>query len=103
MHSFNLKTYICFQNRLRGGGHGVAAARMDAKLNVAGWISEQMGGVRLDYLIFRSDLSFGLIYVGYNDICLSPCSMEAFSFKSEDCLGTNIYNNYIMNYRNVFS
>ncbi|XWS62885.1 hypothetical protein CRYUN_Cryun06bG0049000 [Craigia yunnanensis] len=34
------------ENQLRGGGHGIAAARMDAKLNVAGWISEQMGGVR---------------------------------------------------------
>lgn len=34
------------QNRLRGSGHGIAAARMDAKLNVAGWISEQMGGIR---------------------------------------------------------
>lgn len=38
---------LIFQNRLRGSGHGIAAARMDAKLNVAGWISEQMGGVRL--------------------------------------------------------
>lgn len=38
--------HFIFQNRLRGSGHGVAAARMDAKLNVAGWISEQMGGVR---------------------------------------------------------
>lgn len=38
---------ISLQNRLRGSGHGVAAARMDAKLNVAGWVSEQMGGVRL--------------------------------------------------------
>ncbi|KAG9155235.1 hypothetical protein Leryth_023268 [Lithospermum erythrorhizon] len=39
------------ENRLRGSGHGVAAARMDAKLNVAGWISEQMGGVSyLEYL-----------------------------------------------------
>lgn len=35
-----------FQNRLRGGGHGIASARMGAKLNVAGWIGEQMGGVR---------------------------------------------------------
>ncbi|XP_021276904.1 presequence protease 2, chloroplastic/mitochondrial-like [Herrania umbratica] len=34
------------ENRLRGSGHGIAAARMDAKLNVSGWISEQMGGVR---------------------------------------------------------
>ncbi|XVF01236.1 hypothetical protein REPUB_Repub04eG0070600 [Reevesia pubescens] len=38
------------ENRLRGGGHGIAAARMDAKLNVAGWVSEQMGGV--SYLEF---------------------------------------------------
>ena len=35
------------QNRLRGSGHGVAAARMDAMLNIAGWMSEQMGGLRL--------------------------------------------------------
>ncbi|XP_052194303.1 presequence protease 1, chloroplastic/mitochondrial-like isoform X2 [Diospyros lotus] len=38
------------ENRIRGSGHGIAAARMDAKLNVAGWISEQMGGV--SYLEF---------------------------------------------------
>lgn len=40
---------IFSQNRLRGSGHGIAAARMDAKLNVAGWISEQMGGIRLAF------------------------------------------------------
>lgn len=40
-----------FQNRLRGSGHGIAAARMDAKLNIAGWIGEQMGGVRWKYII----------------------------------------------------
>lgn len=45
--------YTHFQNRLRGGGHGIAAARMDAKLNVAGWISEQMGGVRYKLLKFN--------------------------------------------------
>lgn len=44
---FNLIVHIYFQNRLRGSGHGIAASRMDAKLNTAGWISEQMGGVRL--------------------------------------------------------
>ncbi|XP_042442600.1 presequence protease 2, chloroplastic/mitochondrial-like [Zingiber officinale] len=33
------------ESQLRGSGHGIAARRMDAKLNVAGWISEQMGGV----------------------------------------------------------
>ncbi|XP_039019417.1 presequence protease 1, chloroplastic/mitochondrial-like [Hibiscus syriacus] len=42
------------ENRLRGGGHGIAAARMNAKLNVAGWISEQMGGV--SYLEFLQAL-----------------------------------------------
>ncbi|WCJ17647.1 presequence protease 1 [Euphorbia peplus] len=42
------------ENRLRGSGHGIAAARMDAKLNVAGWISEQMGG--LSYLEFLRNL-----------------------------------------------
>lgn len=42
------------ENRLRGSGHGIAAARMDAKLNVAGWISEQMGGV--SYLEFLQAL-----------------------------------------------
>ncbi|XP_057534490.1 presequence protease 1, chloroplastic/mitochondrial [Amaranthus tricolor] len=38
------------ENRLRGSGHGIAAARMDAKLNAAGWMSEQMGGI--SYLEF---------------------------------------------------
>ncbi|GKV22491.1 hypothetical protein SLEP1_g32359 [Rubroshorea leprosula] len=42
------------ENRLRGSGHGIAAARMDAKLNVAGWISEQMGGI--SYLEFLQAL-----------------------------------------------
>lgn len=42
------------ENRLRGSGHGVAAARMDAKLNVAGWTGEQMGGV--SYLEFLQAL-----------------------------------------------
>lgn len=34
------------QSRITGGGHSVAAARLDAKLNSAGWVSEQMGGLR---------------------------------------------------------
>ncbi|XP_055815817.1 presequence protease 1, chloroplastic/mitochondrial [Solanum dulcamara] len=42
------------ENRLRGSGHSIAAARMGAKLNVAGWISEQMGGV--SYLEFLKGL-----------------------------------------------
>ncbi|PUZ77749.1 hypothetical protein GQ55_1G398800 [Panicum hallii var. hallii] len=42
------------ENRLRGSGHGIAAARMDAKLNAAGWIGEQLGGV--SYLEYLRDL-----------------------------------------------
>ncbi|KAI5577097.1 hypothetical protein BDE02_09G091000 [Populus trichocarpa] len=42
------------ENRLRGSGHRIAATRMDAKLNVTGWISEQMGGV--SYLEFLQAL-----------------------------------------------
>lgn len=37
-----------------GGGHGVAAARLDAQRSVAGWVSEQMGG--LSYLFYIRDL-----------------------------------------------
>ncbi|KAK1264140.1 hypothetical protein QJS04_geneDACA021721 [Acorus gramineus] len=42
------------ESRLRGSGHGIAAARMDAKLNIAGWVSEQMGGI--SYLEFLQNL-----------------------------------------------
>ncbi|XP_073010433.1 presequence protease 1, chloroplastic/mitochondrial isoform X1 [Typha latifolia] len=42
------------ESRLRGSGHGIAAARMDAKLNMAGWISEQIGG--FSYLEFLQEL-----------------------------------------------
>ncbi|CAA0807546.1 Presequence protease 2-chloroplastic/mitochondrial [Striga hermonthica] len=38
------------EKRLRGSGHDIAAARMDAKLNTAGWIYEKIGG--LSYLEF---------------------------------------------------
>lgn len=51
---------LTFQNRLRGSGHGIAAARMDAKLNVAGWVSEQMGGVRWDIRNLTHTLSFAI-------------------------------------------
>ncbi|KAI9127958.1 hypothetical protein K1719_000951 [Acacia pycnantha] len=53
------KQFVCqskarMENRLRGGGHGIAASRMDAKLNAAGWMSENMGG--LSYLEFLRTL-----------------------------------------------
>ncbi|KAH7404793.1 hypothetical protein KP509_15G043100 [Ceratopteris richardii] len=41
-------------NALRGRGHSIAAARMDAKMNIAGWVSEQMGG--LSYFDFLQNL-----------------------------------------------
>ncbi|XP_010481056.1 PREDICTED: presequence protease 2, chloroplastic/mitochondrial-like [Camelina sativa] len=36
------------ENHLRGSGQGIAATRMEAMLNAAGWMSEQMGGLRLE-------------------------------------------------------
>ncbi|KAJ7560363.1 hypothetical protein O6H91_04G126700 [Diphasiastrum complanatum] len=42
------------ESRLTGGGHAISASRMDAKINVAGWVSEQMGG--LSYLEFLKNL-----------------------------------------------
>ncbi|KAH7306374.1 hypothetical protein KP509_22G008200 [Ceratopteris richardii] len=42
------------ENALRGRGHSIAAARMDAKMNIAGWVSEQMGG--LSYFDFLQNL-----------------------------------------------
>ncbi|KAI9104389.1 hypothetical protein K1719_022961 [Acacia pycnantha] len=46
------KEFVChnkarMENRLRGGGHGIAASRGDAKLNAAAWNYENMGGLRL--------------------------------------------------------
>ncbi|KAH7277479.1 hypothetical protein KP509_39G053600 [Ceratopteris richardii] len=41
-------------NALRGRGHSIAVARMDAKMNIAGWVSEQMGG--LSYFDFLQNL-----------------------------------------------
>lgn len=54
-----------YQNRLRGSGHGIAAARMDAKLNIAGWISEQMGGLRLGF--FSIFMFFSSFIFGFSD------------------------------------
>ncbi|CAM6087081.1 unnamed protein product [Calypogeia fissa] len=39
---------------IMGRGHSVAATRLDAKLNLAGWVGEQMGG--LSYLEFLRSL-----------------------------------------------
>ncbi|KAL3690174.1 hypothetical protein R1sor_016483 [Riccia sorocarpa] len=42
------------ESRVVGGGHAVAATRMDGMLNIAGWVNEQMGG--LSYLEFLRSL-----------------------------------------------
>jgi hypothetical protein len=47
-HSSTVDVYFSgwMQSQITGGGHGIAAARMGGMLNVAGWVSEQMGGLR---------------------------------------------------------
>ena len=46
-----LETRAGMESRVQGSGHSVAAGRLDAQDSVAGWVSEQMGGLaQLDYL-----------------------------------------------------
>ncbi|XP_074330448.1 presequence protease 1, chloroplastic/mitochondrial-like [Apium graveolens] len=71
------------ENRLRGGGHGIAAARMGAKLNVAGWIGEQMGGV--SYLEYLQSLE-EKIDLDWNDISSSLEEIRKCLFSKEGCL-----------------
>ena len=49
-----LETKSGLEGAVIGGGHSVAAARLDAQRSVAGWVSEQMGG--LSYLFYIRDL-----------------------------------------------
>lgn len=51
---FVMQSKARMENKLTGSGHGIAAARLDAKLNVAGWVNEQMGG--LSYMDFLQKL-----------------------------------------------
>ncbi|XP_057787461.1 presequence protease 1, chloroplastic/mitochondrial [Salvia miltiorrhiza] len=71
------------ENRLRGSGHGIAAARMDAKLNVAGWISEQMGGV--SYLEFLRALE-SKVDDDWPNISSSLEEIRRTLFTKNDCL-----------------
>lgn len=54
-----LETKSGLEGAVIGGGHSVAASRLDAQRSVAGWVSEQMGG--LSYLFYIRDLVSGLI------------------------------------------
>ena len=49
-----LETKSGLEGGVIGGGHSVAASRLDAQRSVAGWVSEQMGG--LSYLFYIRDL-----------------------------------------------
>lgn len=49
-----LETKSGLEGAVIGGGHSIAAARLDAQRSVAGWVSEQMGG--LSYLFYIRDL-----------------------------------------------
>ncbi|KZV37449.1 presequence protease 1, chloroplastic/mitochondrial-like [Dorcoceras hygrometricum] len=71
------------ENRLRGSGHGIAAARMDAKLNVAGWISEQMGG--LSYLEFLRTLE-RRVDEDWSEISASLEEIRKTLISKNDCL-----------------
>uniref|UniRef100_A0A0E0K5I3 Peptidase M16C associated domain-containing protein n=1 Tax=Oryza punctata TaxID=4537 RepID=A0A0E0K5I3_ORYPU len=71
------------ENRLRGSGHGIAAARMDAKLNTAGWIAEQMGGI--SYLEYLRDLETK-IDQDWDKISSSLEEMRQSLFRKDSCL-----------------
>lgn len=71
------------ENRLRGSGHGIAAARMDAKLNVAGWIGEQMGGV--SYLEFLQALE-EKVDLNWNEISSSLEEIRKSLISRKGCL-----------------
>ncbi|KAG2661757.1 hypothetical protein PVAP13_1KG110200 [Panicum virgatum] len=82
------KQFVCqskarMENRLRGSGHGIAAARMDAKLNAAGWIGEQLGGV--SYLEYLRDLETK-IDQDWDSISSSLEEMRKSLFSKKGCL-----------------
>ncbi|KAL2927586.1 Presequence protease 2 chloroplastic/mitochondrial, partial [Bienertia sinuspersici] len=83
------------EDRMRGSGHGIAAVRMNAKLNSAGWIDEKMGGV--SYLEFLRDLE-DKVDQDWEGISLSLEEIRKSLFTRKHCLvnltadGKNIMN-----------
>jgi len=49
-----LETKAGMESQIVGGGHSVAASRLDAMNSAAGWVNEQMGGI--SYLDFTREL-----------------------------------------------
>eukprot|EP00976_Prorocentrum_cordatum_P082570 1184863-Prorocentrum_minimum.AAC.6 len=46
-----LETKANMESRIVGGGHSIAASRLDAMNSAAGWVNEQMGGISsLEYI-----------------------------------------------------
>lgn len=71
------------ENQLRDGGHGLVAARMNAKLNHAGWIAEQMGGI--SYLEFLKDLE-GKIEHEWSEISTSLEEIRRTLLSKKSCI-----------------
>ncbi|KAI3705435.1 hypothetical protein L1987_75672 [Smallanthus sonchifolius] len=71
------------ENQLRDGGHVLASARLNAKLNHAGWIAEQMGGI--SYLEFLKDIE-GKIEEKWSEISMSLEEIRGALLSKKGCL-----------------
>ncbi|KAK1413896.1 hypothetical protein QVD17_29633 [Tagetes erecta] len=71
------------ENQLREGGHVLAAARLNAKLNHAGWMAEQMGGI--SYLEFLKDIE-GKIEEKWSEISMSLEEIRGALLSKKGCL-----------------
>ncbi|KAL1831590.1 hypothetical protein ACET3Z_001241 [Daucus carota] len=69
--------------QLQASGHNIAAARIEAKLNVAGWIGEQMGGV--SYLEFLQSLE-EKVNLNWNEISSSLEEIRRTLITKSGCL-----------------
>lgn len=71
------------ENQLRESGYGLVATRLNAKLNHAGWIAEQMGGI--SYLEFLKDLE-GKIEQEWDEISMSLEEIRKTLLSKKGCL-----------------
>ena len=72
-----LETKSGLEGAVIGGGHSIAAARLDAQRSVAGWVSEQMGG--LSYLFYIRDLvthSYSFLESSLYSCCVYICVQQ---------------------------